>query len=121
MATFTPPADNFVPPVAVDSRDLPDPLSNRLFRYYKSRPRGRNVFILTNNTVTEDLPALPFGPVSAHDLPPGPDYADEIPLIMGDRVHEPDRLFEEVMASRELGPRLSRLSQESAAAVRTLP
>lgn len=60
MATFTPPADNLVPPIAVDSRDVTDPLAQKLFRYYKSRPRGRNVFILTNNTVTEDLPASSY-------------------------------------------------------------
>ena len=70
MATFTPPADNqtppadtsagSVPPVAVDSRDITDPLAQRLFRYYKTRRRGRNVFILKNGTVTENLPASSY-------------------------------------------------------------
>lgn len=59
MPTFTPPADNIVGPTAVDDSEC-DPLANRLMRFYRARPRGRNVFILTDNTVTENLPAATY-------------------------------------------------------------
>lgn len=51
MATFTPPADDTVPPVL--ARRHP---GNVLMRYYAPRPEGRNVYMLTDGTITEADP-----------------------------------------------------------------
>lgn len=37
--------------------DRVDPAIRRLFRHFASTPRGRNVFLLTDGTVTETQPA----------------------------------------------------------------
>jgi len=58
LPTFTPPTDNIVPTVDLDERDRRrNPLGNALMRHFARGPRGRNVFLLTNNTVTEQQPA----------------------------------------------------------------
>lgn len=68
MSVFTPPTDNVVPPIYVgpggaQGFDLPDhyadvdPAMIKLFRHYAQRPRGRNVFALSDGTFTETQPA----------------------------------------------------------------
>lgn len=52
MATFTPPADIVVPAFLEDS----SPLQKRLMRHSNGGVRGRNVWILTDGTVTESAP-----------------------------------------------------------------
>jgi hypothetical protein len=63
MATFTPPTDNFVVPVIVGdymgglrlSKD--QRLANRLGGRIEASPRGRNIFLLTNGTYTDNQPS----------------------------------------------------------------
>jgi len=63
MATFRPPTDNFVVPVIVGdymgglrlSKD--QRLANRLGGRIEPSPRGRNIFLLTNGTYTDDQPS----------------------------------------------------------------
>lgn len=56
MATFTPPVDQ-----ANDTTSLEaDPLANRLFRHYEPIYAGRNVFILTDGTTTEEWPPATY-------------------------------------------------------------
>lgn len=60
MAVFNPPTDDVVPPVYLSWPDHYRPvprLSQRLFRHYKPRARGRNVYLLVGGTVTETQPA----------------------------------------------------------------
>lgn len=53
MATFTPPANaTEVPGLELTTRGL----ARRLFRWYGGGPRGRNVFYLSDGTVTETDP-----------------------------------------------------------------
>lgn len=58
MPTFRPPTDDFVvlgiPPKEFDSQEVR--MAYNLFRHYDPEPRGRNVFLLTNGTYTEDEP-----------------------------------------------------------------
>ena len=58
MPTFRPPTDDFVvlgiPPEDFDSKEKR--LAYALFKHYDPEPRGRNVFLLTNGTYTEDEP-----------------------------------------------------------------
>lgn len=58
MPTFRPPTDDFVvlgiPPKEFDSKEIR--MAYNLFRHYDPEPRGRNVFLLTNGTYTEDEP-----------------------------------------------------------------
>lgn len=62
MAIFRPPTDNFVAFVlqedpsenvrlSVDQR-----FANRLGRHIRNAPRGRNIYLLTNGTYTDDQP-----------------------------------------------------------------
>lgn len=51
MATFTPPFEDLTAPVAA----VPHPMDG-LFRHYKNRAQGRNVYILSDGTVTENDP-----------------------------------------------------------------
>lgn len=53
MATFTPPVQNLVPTVAADA----DPLANRLRSHYGPNPRGVNVFLYADGTVTQITPS----------------------------------------------------------------
>jgi hypothetical protein len=63
MAIFRPPTDNFVVPVIVGdymgglrlSKD--QRLANRLGGRIQASPRGRNIFLLTNGTYTDDQPS----------------------------------------------------------------
>ena len=63
MAIFRPPTDNFVVPVIVGdymgglrlSKD--QRLANRLGGRIDPSPRGRNTFLLTNGTYTDDQPS----------------------------------------------------------------
>lgn len=56
MPFFSPPTDaTEVPPIDVDSEERRD-LGWRLMRHYRSRPAGRNVFILSDDTATENDP-----------------------------------------------------------------
>ena len=63
MATFRPPTANFVVPVIVGdymgglrlSKD--QRLANRLGGRIQASPRGRNIFLLTNGTYTDDQPS----------------------------------------------------------------
>jgi len=55
MPTFTPPADNIVPPiyVTVDHDDpwFPaDPAMHRLMRHFRNQTRGRNIFKMSDGT-----------------------------------------------------------------------
>lgn len=52
MATFTPPADIVVQAFLEDS----SPIQKRLMRHSNGGVRGRNVWILTDDTVTEVAP-----------------------------------------------------------------
>ena len=58
MSIFRPPTDNFVvlgvPPKEFDSQEAR--LAYGLFRHFDAEPRGRNVFLLTNDTFTENEP-----------------------------------------------------------------
>ena len=58
MSIFRPPTDDFVslaiPPKEFDSQEKR--LAFNLFRYFDNEPRGRNVFLLTNGTYTENEP-----------------------------------------------------------------
>ena len=51
---FFPPTDDIVPPIYVpDPQDQfypVDPLMHRLFRHYANRPRGRNIFLMSDGT-----------------------------------------------------------------------
>jgi hypothetical protein len=63
MAIFRPPTDNFVVPVIVGdymgglrlSKD--QRLANRLGGRIEASARGRNIFLLTNGTYTDDQPS----------------------------------------------------------------
>jgi hypothetical protein len=55
---FFGPTDLVVGPIAADPRDSQGPLSQKLFAKYRARARGRNVYILTNGTVTEERPTV---------------------------------------------------------------
>ena len=58
MSIFRPPTDDFlvlgIPPKEFDSQEVR--LAYSLFRYFDAEPRGRNVFLLTNGTYTENEP-----------------------------------------------------------------
>jgi hypothetical protein len=58
MSTFKPPTDDFVvlgvPPKPDDSQEVR--LAYSLFRHFDAEPRGRNVFLLTNGSYTENEP-----------------------------------------------------------------
>lgn len=57
---FTPPTDKIVPPIYIDPPDPyypSDPLMQRLMAHYESQFRGRNVFLLSDGTFTEEQPA----------------------------------------------------------------
>lgn len=63
MATFTPPTDNFVVPAIIQDvmSMLPiskeERLANRLGVHIDASGRGRNVFLLTDGTITERQPS----------------------------------------------------------------
>lgn len=63
MAIFRPPTDNFVRPTLAENFTKGDVLSqeqrlaNRLATHYAPGARGRNVFLLTNGTFTENEPS----------------------------------------------------------------
>ena len=61
MATFQPPIDEgVVPRVYLTWPDHYRPvprIAQRLFARYKRHDRGRNVYLLTDNTVTEEQPS----------------------------------------------------------------
>lgn len=52
MSTFTPPSATDVPAFAADTRGRP----LRLARYFSAGRRGKNVYYLSNGTVTETDP-----------------------------------------------------------------
>lgn len=56
MSTFTPPSRNAVPPVLPTISADQSRLARRLFRHYRSRPEGINVYYLSDGTITEDDP-----------------------------------------------------------------
>lgn len=49
MPSFTPPTTNEDPPYLEDST----PLQKHLYRHLATRPAGRNVYLWSNNTVSE--------------------------------------------------------------------
>jgi len=58
MATFRPPTDNWMtlaPPLKQDAL-IEERQAHVLFRHFNAEPRGRNVFLLTNGTYTENEP-----------------------------------------------------------------
>lgn len=61
MPNFQPPTEDTVSPVylAPDKYYPVPPLSQKLFRHYGSRTKGRNVWKLTNGTYTEVQPLDP--------------------------------------------------------------
>ena len=58
MSTFRPPTDDFmvlgIPPKEFDSQEVRT--AYNLFRHFDAEPRGRNVFLLTNGTYTQNEP-----------------------------------------------------------------
>ena len=56
MSTFTPPAQSTVPPILPSNDPDQTPEGFRLFRHYRSRPEGINVYLLSDDTITEDDP-----------------------------------------------------------------
>ena len=56
MSTFTPPAQSTVPPVLLPGDPAQTPQGFALFRYFRSRPEGINVYYLSDGTVTENDP-----------------------------------------------------------------
>lgn len=57
--SFTPPTDQIVPPIYIDPPDPyypSDPLMQRLMAHYENQFRGRNVFLLSDGTFTEEQP-----------------------------------------------------------------
>jgi len=58
MSIFRPPTDDFVvlgiPPKQFDSKERR--LAYNLLRHFDAEPRGRNVFLLTDGTYTENEP-----------------------------------------------------------------
>jgi hypothetical protein len=58
MSTFRPPTDDFmvlgIPPKEFDSQEAR--VAYKLFRHFDAEPRGRNVFLLTDGTFTENEP-----------------------------------------------------------------
>ncbi|WP_137022884.1 lonely Cys domain-containing protein, partial [Streptomyces albus] len=70
--------------------------------------------------LTQGMPPRPFGPVSPHDIPADPrTVTEELPLYRVDTVRNPSELFDTFVAADELRPHLRRMSDESAAALRT--
>lgn len=71
MPVFTPPTDHIVPPIYLGG---PDPLHGidsamqRLFRHFDNRDRGRNIFLMSDGTVT-DSQDTSFG-ANASGTPP---------------------------------------------------
>lgn len=71
MPTFTPPDDLLVPAIYVGG---PDPVygfdsgMQRLFRHFKNRNRGRNIFLMSDGTII-DSQDTSFGAVSAGTPP----------------------------------------------------
>ena len=63
MAIFRPPTDNFVVPVIISDYmgglqlSKEQRLANRLWGRIEASPRGRNIFLLTNGTYTDDQPS----------------------------------------------------------------
>ena len=63
MATFRPPTDNFVVPVIISSiynqgqLSKEERMANRLGGRIKPSARGRNVYLLTNATYTQNQPS----------------------------------------------------------------
>jgi hypothetical protein len=57
VATFTPPArSTAVPPILPYDGPDQSPAGRLLFRHYRGRPEGINVFLLSNGTITEEDP-----------------------------------------------------------------
>ena len=62
MTIFTPPTDNFVRPTQFEDPargfilSSEQRLANRLAAHRNPTPRGRNVYLLTNGTYTENQP-----------------------------------------------------------------
>ena len=59
MATFFPPTDLQVGPITDYFGNTPedaDPLMLRLFAHYAPEPRGRNVYLMNDNSITENQP-----------------------------------------------------------------
>jgi hypothetical protein len=63
MATFSPPTDNFVSPVIAGEfmngqyLAATERLANQWGKHVALSPRGRNVFLLTDTTITENQPS----------------------------------------------------------------
>jgi hypothetical protein len=66
MPTFTPPAVFDVPPVSVaddkwsPATEVANPLGQRLMRFFGTRPRGQNIFLMTDGTVANGDDAEPY-------------------------------------------------------------
>jgi hypothetical protein len=71
---FFGPTDLVVGPIAADPRDSQGPLSQRLFSKYRSRERGRNIYILIDGTVTKERPTVLY----PEDGSPPIDVEDQI-------------------------------------------
>jgi hypothetical protein len=54
--TFTPPGVSGVPPVLPYGHAEQSALGFRLFRHYRARPEGVNVYLLSDDTITEEDP-----------------------------------------------------------------
>lgn len=56
MPTFTPPNQDAVPPVLPPGTPGQTSLSYKLFSHYRMRPEGRNVYIYSDGSVSENDP-----------------------------------------------------------------
>ena len=63
MATFKPPTDNFVVPVIISSvynqgqLSKEERIANRLGGHIKASARGRNIYLLTDGSYTDNQPS----------------------------------------------------------------
>lgn len=80
MATFNPPSIVEVPPVIAEAPVL----SNRLFRFFRSRPRGVAVFKMTDGTyqIARQVPGL-VGPTVSEPYPAT--TPDQFPQLEADQ------------------------------------
>lgn len=73
MAVFTPPTDAQVSPITDYWGNTPrdaDPLILRMMEHFASGPRGRNVYLMVDGTITEQQPPN-WDPTSTGDGPTG--------------------------------------------------
>ena len=71
MPLFTPPTDNIVPQIYLGGPDpvfVIDSAMQRIFRHFRTRPRGRNIFRMSDGTII-DSQDTSFGAASSGTPP----------------------------------------------------